>query len=92
MTTRAPSAWESDRSEAMQEVASAKVSVIVPGIELLSLVGVHNGARNLFTGILTLAPKATYPLYTRPCTEAVVLLGGDAAVDVEDRRVPIGND
>jgi quercetin dioxygenase-like cupin family protein len=90
MTTQAPSAWASDRNEAIQEVASAKVSVIVPGIELLSLVGVHNGARNLFTGILTLAPKATYPFYTRSCTEAAVLLGGDVALDVEDRRYRLG--
>jgi mannose-6-phosphate isomerase-like protein (cupin superfamily) len=90
MTTRAPSAWSSDRNEAIQEVASAKVSVIVPGIELIPLVGVHNGARNLFTGILTLAPKATYPFYTRPCTEAAVLVGGDVAVDVEDRRYRLG--
>jgi quercetin dioxygenase-like cupin family protein len=90
MTTRAPSAWASDRTEAIQEVAGAKVSVIVPGIELVPLVGEHNGARSLFTAILTLAPKASYPLYTRPCTEAVVVLVGDVAVDVADRRYRLG--
>ena len=41
---------------------------------------------NLFTALLTLAPKASYPLYTRPFTEALVLIEGEAAVDVEDRR------
>jgi quercetin dioxygenase-like cupin family protein len=90
MTTQSPSAWASDRTEAIQEVASAKVMVIVPGIELTPLVGEQNGARNLFTGVLTLAPRATYPFYTRPCTEAVVLLGGEVALDVEDRRYRLG--
>ena len=90
MTTQRPSAWASDRNEVIQEVASAKVTVIVPGIELIPLVGGHNGARNLFTGLLTLAPRASYPLYARTCTEAVVLLGGEVAVDVEDRRYRLG--
>ena len=90
MTTQQPSTWASDRNEVIQEVASAKVQVIVPGIELIPLVGGHNGARNLFTGVLTLAPRATYPLYARPCTEAVVLLGGELALDVEDRRYRLG--
>ena len=35
----------------------AKVTVVVPGVELTSLVGEHNGARDLFTGLLTLAPQ-----------------------------------
>ena len=63
---------------------------MVPGVELLPLVGEHNGARNLFTGLLTLAPKASYPLYTRPFTEVAVLLAGEVAVDVEDRRYRLG--
>jgi quercetin dioxygenase-like cupin family protein len=90
MTTPTPQAWASDRHEVMQEVSGAKTTVIVPGIELISLVGEHNGAKKLFTGLLTLAPKSSYPIYARPCTEATVLLAGDAAVDVEDRRYRLG--
>jgi mannose-6-phosphate isomerase-like protein (cupin superfamily) len=67
-------------------VEAAKVTILVPGVELRPFVGDHNGAQNLFTGLLTLAPKASYPLYTRPFTEVSVLLIGEAAVDVEDRR------
>jgi quercetin dioxygenase-like cupin family protein len=75
-----------DRHEVIQYLASAKVVRIVPGVELCSLVGEHNGARNLFTGLLTLAPQATYPLYARPFTETLIVIEGDAAVEVEDRR------
>jgi quercetin dioxygenase-like cupin family protein len=90
MKTPAPPAWASDRREAMQTVPGAKLTVLVPGVDLRSLVGDHNGARNLFTGLLTLAPKVSYPLYTRPFTEVSVLLDGQAAVDVEDRRYKLG--
>ena len=90
MTNPTPPTWASDRREAMQTQEAAKVTVLVPGVELRPLVGDHNGARNLFTGLLTLAPKASYPLYTRPFTEVSVLLAGEAAVDVEDRRYRLG--
>ena len=90
MKTPTPPAWASDRREAMQTVPGTKLTVLVPGVELRSLVGDHNGARNLFTGLLTLAPKSSYPLYTRPFTEVSVLLDGQVAVDVEDRRYNLG--
>jgi quercetin dioxygenase-like cupin family protein len=90
MTNPTPQAWSSDRREVMQTPDAAKVTVLVPGVELRPLVGDHNGARNLFTGLLTLAPKASYPLYTRPFTEVSVLVAGEAAVDVEDRRHHLG--
>ena len=86
MTNIPPQARSSDRCEAMQTQEAAKVTVLVPGVELRPLVGDHNGARNLFTGLLRLAPKASYPFYTRPFTEVSVLLAGEAAVDVENRR------
>ena len=47
-------------------------------------------ARGLFTGLLTLAPGASIPYHARPAAEAMVLLEGDAAVDVEDRRYRLG--
>ncbi len=90
MTNPTLQAWSSDRREAMQTQETAKATVLVPGAELRPLVGDHNGARNLFTGLLTLAPKASYPLYDRPFTEVSVLVAGEAAVDVEDRRYRLG--
>jgi quercetin dioxygenase-like cupin family protein len=87
MATPAQKTWPvDDRHEAIQQPASARAARLVPGVELFSLAGEQNGARNLFTGLLTLAPKAAYPLYARPYTEALTLIEGKAAVEVEDRR------
>jgi mannose-6-phosphate isomerase-like protein (cupin superfamily) len=90
MKSQATPAWASDRREAVQSVPAAKHTVLVPGVDLCALVGDHNGARNLFTGLLTLAPAASYPLYARSFTEVSVLLDGQVAVDVEDRRYKLG--
>jgi len=56
------------------------------GGEVRELVGVSRGARGLFTGLLTLRPGASSPCYIRPDNEVMILLDGEAAVDVEDRR------
>ena len=86
MTTPIRPAWASDRREVIEhrltprsrswsrELSSARSSVRT------------TPHRNLFTGLLTLAPKAVYPVYTRPFVEALVLITGDVAMDVENRR------
>ncbi len=76
--------------EAIERSEASQVTVIVPGIELRPLAGGHNGARGLFTGLLSLAPGAIYPFYGRPVTESLVVLEGEAALDVEDRRYHLG--
>jgi len=91
LTTPTLPTWaEADRREVIQRPEGTKITVLVPGVDLLPLVGTHNGARNLFTGLLALAPKASNPLYTRLFAEALVLMEGEAAVDVEDRRYRLG--
>jgi mannose-6-phosphate isomerase-like protein (cupin superfamily) len=77
------------RGEAIERPEAARTVVLVPGIELRLMAGAHNGARGLFTGLLTLAPGASMPYYARSMAEAMVLLEGDAVVDVEDRRYRI---
>ena len=87
MTTTSQQSWAADdRLEHIQRLLESKVTIVVPEVELRALVGAHCGSRNLFTAILTLSPKASYPLYTRPFTEVLILLGGDASIEVEDRR------
>jgi quercetin dioxygenase-like cupin family protein len=86
MTLPSQPVWASDRQETIARPQGAKVKQMLPGIELCPLVGAHNGARGLFTGLLTLAPKANYAVYSRPFAEVLVLLTGEAAVDVENRR------
>ena len=83
--------WAADeRLERIQLAESAKVAIVVPGVELCSLVGEQSGARDLFTGLLSLGPMRSYPLYTRPVTEVFVLVSGEASVEVEDRRYRLG--
>jgi quercetin dioxygenase-like cupin family protein len=79
-----------DRGEAIERPEAARVTVLVPGVELRSMAGTHNGAQGLFTSLLSLAPGASYPYYARPFTEAVIALEGEACVDVEDRRYRLG--
>ncbi len=56
------STWASDRIEAIKRPEASQVSVIVPGVELRPMAGGHNGARGLFTGLLSLAPGAIVSL------------------------------
>ena len=90
--TTSPSSTRPDvpRGEAIERPEAARVTVLVPGVELRSLAGAQNGAQGLFTGLLSLAPGASYPYYARPFTEAMIALEGEAVVDVEDRRYRLG--
>lgn len=74
------------RVEAIERIGSSRPLVLVPGVELQPLAGASSGARGLFTGRITLAPGATLPCYARSTTEALVVLAGEPAVEVEGRR------
>jgi quercetin dioxygenase-like cupin family protein len=78
------------RDETIERPEAVRVTVLVPGVELRPLAGAHNGTRGLFTGLLTLAPGASYPYYARPATEALISLEGEAAVDIEGHRYRLG--
>jgi mannose-6-phosphate isomerase-like protein (cupin superfamily) len=87
MTTPNQESWATDgRAEHIQRPVDSKITAVVPGVELRSLVSAQCGSRDLFTALLTLAPKASYPLYTRPFTEVLILVEGDASIEIEDRR------
>jgi quercetin dioxygenase-like cupin family protein len=79
-----------DRGEAIERPETSRSLALVPGVELRPMAGAHNGARGLFTGLLTLAPGASVPYHTRPTAEAMVPIEGEATVDVEDRRYRLG--
>ena len=82
--------WSVDRVETIERSEASRVVVVVPGVELRPMVGEHDGARGLFTGLLSLAPGASYPYYMRTACETLVVLEGEAALDVEDRRYRLG--
>jgi quercetin dioxygenase-like cupin family protein len=84
------SAGPVDREEAIARLETSRPLVLVPGVELRPMAGAHNGARGLFTGVLILDPGSSVPYFARPMAEALILLEGAAAVDVEDRRYRLG--
>jgi mannose-6-phosphate isomerase-like protein (cupin superfamily) len=91
MTTPNQQTWATDeRCEHIQRPVDSKTSIVVPGVELCPLVSAQCGSRDLFTALLTLGPKASYPLYTRPFTEVLILVEGHALIEVEDRRYRVG--
>jgi 2-keto-3-deoxy-L-rhamnonate aldolase RhmA/quercetin dioxygenase-like cupin family protein len=87
---RPPESMRPDRPEVMTHVGSGPVAEIAPGIRFECLVGAPNHARNLTTGLVTIAPEAVLPYHTHPFTEAITLLHGQAFVEVEGRCYELG--
>jgi quercetin dioxygenase-like cupin family protein len=56
------------------------------GAVVRELVGASCGARGLFTGIVTVEPGQSSICYSRTVNEVLILLDGEAAVEVENRR------
>lgn len=76
---------ELDRYEAIQRAAEAERISLGAGVTLRPLVGLHNHAHQLFTGLLRLEPRAGLPSYVRPCDETLTLLSGEATIEVAGR-------
>ena len=75
-----------DRHEAMSRPGDGAPISLGEGAEVRVLVGQAQGARGVFTGILTLAEGRSTSAYARPNNEVVILLEGEAAIEVEGRR------
>ncbi len=86
----APPEMKPDRSEVMSKPGSGPQFDIAPGIKFDCLVGAHNQARNLTTGLVTFAPGAVLPCHRHTFGESITLLRGRALVDVEGRCYEIG--
>jgi 2-keto-3-deoxy-L-rhamnonate aldolase RhmA/quercetin dioxygenase-like cupin family protein len=83
---RPPESFRPDRMEVMNDFGRGKKIEIQPGVVFEALVGAHNGAKNLTTGVVRFAPGVKLAYHTHPTTESIVLLEGSALVDVEGRR------
>jgi 2-dehydro-3-deoxyglucarate aldolase/4-hydroxy-2-oxoheptanedioate aldolase len=83
---RPPDDFRPNRPEVMNPVGSGKKIEIDRGVVFECLVGAHNGAKNLTTGIVTFAPSARLAYHTHEFTESVTLLEGQAVIEVEGRR------
>ena len=81
-----PESFRPDRDEVMNDLGSGQKIAIQPGVVFEALVGAHNGASKLTTGIVEFAPAIKLAYHTHPCTESITLVEGEAIVEVEGRR------
>ncbi len=83
---RPPESFRPDRMEVMNEIGSGPKIEIDRGVVVEGLVGAHNRAKNLTTGIVRFAPGAQLAYHKHTFTESVTLLEGSAIMEVEGRR------
>lgn len=83
---RPPEAFRPDRPEVMNDLGSGPKVGIQAGVVFECLVGQHNQAHKLTTGIVRFERAVRLAYHTHPCTEAITLLSGSAVVEVEGRR------
>lgn len=83
---RPPETFRPDRPEVMNDLGSGTKIEIDRGVIFEALVGAHNNAKNLTTGIVRFAPGAQLAYHKHTFTESVTLLEGSAVVEIEGRR------
>lgn len=83
--TRPPESLRPDRPEIMNPVGTGPQAEIARGVTFECLVGNHNQAKNLTTGIVTFAPGAVLPYHSHTFTESITLLSGSMTMEVEGR-------
>jgi 2-keto-3-deoxy-L-rhamnonate aldolase RhmA/quercetin dioxygenase-like cupin family protein len=87
---RPPASLRPDRPEVMNEPGTNPPIELAPGVKLDCLVGQHNRARNLTSGLTTFAPGANLPYHTHPVGESITVLSGNIVVGVEGREYSLG--
>lgn len=85
----APATMRPDRDERMNDPGAGPQLEIAPGVGFDCMVGSHNQARDLTTGLVTLAPGAQLPYHRHAFGESITLLTGQAVVEVEGRRYTV---
>jgi len=83
---RPPETMRPDRPEVMTAVGTGASLDIEEGVRFECLVGEHNRARGLTTGVVTFSPSAGLSYHRHPFSESITLLEGEAAVVVEGRE------
>ncbi len=81
-----PPGFQPSRPEVVTTRNAARRVELERGVVFQPLVGAHNQAHNLTTGIVTFMPGAQLPYHTHPHGEAITLLSGEAEVEVDGRR------
>lgn len=81
-----PESMRPDRPERMVCAGSGVLVPVNEGVVFESLVGSHNNARNLTTGIVTVGAHAHLPYHWHSFSEGVTLLSGEVAIEIQGRR------
>lgn len=82
---RPPESLRPDRPEVMNKVGARPAIEIAPGISFDCLVGKHNQAKKLTTGLVTFQSGAALPAHSHTFSESITLLSGSASIEVEGR-------
>ncbi len=80
-----PESMRPTRPEVMNALGGGPKIEVARGIHFECLVGSHNQAQRLTTGLVTFAPGTTLPCHTHIFTESITLLSGSATFEVEGR-------
>lgn len=88
--SRPPESMRPDRPETTTPAGAGSFVDVAPGTRLEMHVGAHNGARNLLTGFVTIAPSTWVPYHTHTFAESLTPLEGRLAVEVEGRHYELG--
>ena len=80
-----PESMRPDRPATMNSIGAGLKSEMASGVVFECLVGAHNNAHKLTTGIATFEPYSKLPNQSLPCSESITLLSGQAIVGVEGR-------
>ena len=75
-----------DREAVITPLGSGRFMDVEPGVRLECLVGPHVGARDLTTGLVTIAPGGSLSYHTHEFAESITSLEGRALVLVEGRE------
>ena len=83
---RPPESKRPDRPEVITPVGAGEGVEISKRVRFECLVGAHNQARGLTTGLVTFAATTVLPYHTHTFSESITLLEGQAAAEVEGRE------
>ena len=82
---RPPEGLRPDRPEVMTQVGSGVIVELAPGVQFECLVGLHNQARRLTTGLAHFNPGSRLPRHRHSFSESITVVEGRGIVEVEGR-------
>jgi 2-keto-3-deoxy-L-rhamnonate aldolase RhmA/quercetin dioxygenase-like cupin family protein len=88
--SRPPESLRPDRREVVTPAGAGPTVAIGPKVTFECLVGQFNGARNLTTGLVRFEPSSRLAYHSHPYAEAVTLLSGSLAIEVQGRAYTLG--